>query len=266
MRKEKVPSFEDRRRQPAERASTKSSDATPPSRPSVEDRGARSSASPSPATSPYRRDTSSHDYHLPGVEKRRVSSSSSGSRGSSRFSPEILNSRPSSAADSRSAGLHSSKSTLSTALAAAQEMSSVNTESELIDARPLSRVLRAVASRNYSFVQGEVEDRDGSWQSTTGILAPGQNINTMTVSQASDLGLLELVRDHAATDEDLLIEDSDGTRLSPTGTLQVRWRSSPQSRPIALSFWVFPYDLTRRLVLGAPFVNKMNYHQGGATR
>lgn len=266
-RKENVPIFDDRRRQPAARASSRSRNTTPLSQPSVEGRGARSSASPSPVTSPYRRDTSSHVYRLPRAEKPRTPSSSSDSRGWSLLSSESnSNSWSSSVAYSRSSGLPSPKSNPSTTLGAnPREAPRVDIESDFIDTKPLARVLELVESRDYCLVSGLIERSNGSWQPATGVLEPKQTFNFMTEHRANDLGLLGSAEQYTGEDGDVWIKAPSGGKVNPIGTLQVRWRAT-QSRPITLLFWVFPNDRTRSLVLGAPFENKMNYQKGVATR
>lgn len=265
-RNESVPDFGDRRRQPTANASYvyRSNNITPLSRPDMQGRSARSPASPRPFTSPIHRNTSSHnyhmtlgrDYHMPEVEKRPVPSSSSGSRGSSRLAHVISDSRPSSEVDSSSSGVPSPNPNPPTVLGLnSREDPTVDTESDHSDVRPLRTRLDMVESRHYRLVSGLVERPNGLWQPATGVLEPEQTFNFMTEHKANDLGLLGSAEQYTGEAGDVWIKAPSGGMINPTGTLQVRWRA-PQSKPITLTFWLFPNERTRSLVLGAPFVSK----------
>lgn len=134
-------------------------------------------------------------------------------------------------------------------------------ESDFIDVRPLSKILKLVSSPESQRIQGRLERLDESWESVVGIYEPDQTFNFISDALVSELDLLGKVEQYTGEEGVMWVETPSGRRIKPTGMIQIRWEW-PQLRPCSLRFWVFPYHEKRSLVFGQPWAKRDRYLSG----
>lgn len=107
--------------------------------------------------------------------------------------------------------------------------------------------------------QGVIRYRDEDEWLVAAKIEPQQSFNFMTGFVATELGLLDFVQPLKGEAKETWIMLPSGTRIRPDGIIQLRWCPA-QSRPISLQFFVLSKWWERQIVLGAPYVDRLEYY------
>lgn len=138
---------------------------------------------------------------------------------------------------------------------------SSRSEDDFTGVRPLGEALKIVMSTEQRIEQGGIRSQDGDEWLVTAKIEPEQSFNFMTGFVATELGLLDSVKPLKGDDKEIWIMLPSGSRIRPDGMIQLRWCPS-HSRPISLQFFVLSKWWERQIVLGAPYLDKLEYYAG----
>lgn len=141
---------------------------------------------------------------------------------------------------------------------------SICSEDDLIGIPSSGDDLRIVVSPEQREIQGKITNRAKDEYLVTAKIEPRQRFNFMTGWIATELGLLSSVQPLKGADKETWIMLPSGTRIRPDGTIQLQWcpPEAPDTRPINLQFFVLSKWWERKIILGAPYVEKERQYAG----